>query len=495
MTHITTNEDTLSYPISTRLLMQEALRKGYELSYFPASPMVGTGIARAVKKDREIYFKSTSPLATPYMGYLAAEDKVLTYSLLSSRSINMPFSEVLSYDDPVEGVKYLLNEYGPVVVKPVAMNHGDGVTIGVKDETGLEKAVRYAREAAKGEMDVIVQQQVEGQEFRFLVVDGKVAAIASRLAPYVIGDGAHTIEELIGEKNKDPRRSNEHTSELTLISMDEVRTVKGEAFLGLVPEKGQKEEVLHTSNLSRGGEAVDYTEKASSALKKLAIDAARGCFLSVAGVDIITKDIGAETVDDSYVIEINKEPGIRMHQFPSVGEKRDVAKAIFKAFEKNARPIDKSVKVVGRSEKVKLPFFSDESIFARIDTGAVISALWASGIKEVNDGLEFELFDATSPVYTGKKLFVTNFSKRMVASSMGHTEERYVIKTTVQMKGKMINARFTLANRSTQTYPILIGRNVLRNNFVVDVFRGKADRNQEKARRQALEARYKETEQ
>jgi D-alanine-D-alanine ligase-like ATP-grasp enzyme len=487
------NENIQNYPISTRLLIQEALNRGYELSYFPASSVTGTSIIHAVKKGRELYFKSTSPITTPYLGYLAAEDKVLTYSLLSARSVNMPFTKVVSPDASIDDTTEFLKDFDSVVVKPAATNHGDGVTVGVKTVPELEKAIEYARKAGGAMADIIVQQEVKGREYRFLVVDGKVVAVASRRAPYVTGDGVRTIKELIAEKNNEPNRGTGHDSPLTFIDASEVATVKGDAFMDSAPEASQEIEVLHTSNLSKGGEAADCTDDVSPTLKKLAVDAARGCFLSVAGVDIMTNDLSTETLDESYVIEVNKEPGIRMHQFPSSGEGRNVAKAIFKAFEKTSRPVDKKVKVVGRAEKVKLSTLGDVAIPARIDTGAVVSALWASAIKEVDGELEFELFDKTSPLYTGEKQRVKDFSKRTVASSMGHVEERYVIKTTVVMKGKAISARFTLANRATQTYPILIGRNVLRNNFVVDVYMGKPDRNKERERRQALETRIKES--
>lgn len=494
MIRIQTIEDMKPFWISTRLLMQEALRKGYEVYFFPGSPISQSGITRAVKKDRELYFKSTCPIMTSSLGYFAAEDKILTDSLLSARGINMPASVIISPDESFDKAKAMLREFDSLVVKPAAMNHGDGITVGVRSEEGLDKAVQYARKAAGAPMDVIVQQKVDGNEYRFLVVDGKVAAVASRRPPYVIGDGSSTIEELIKRKNQDPRRGNAHDSELTLIDIYEVRLHKGDNFLAHILEKDQKEEVLATSNLSRGGEAIDFTDQASKALKKIAVDAARACFLSVAGIDIMTNDITTEALDDSYIIEVNLGPGLRMHQFPSQGTPRDVAKVVFKALEKNARPIDKNVKTIGRAERIKLPDFMSEAIPARIDTGAVISSLWASSVKELDGGLEFVLFDKTSTLYTGKKLFVDTFSKRVVTSSMGHAEDRYVIKTTIRIKGKKISARFTLANRSTQVYPILIGRNILRNNFIVDVFQGKPDNESERTKRRQLNQQYKEDE-
>lgn len=492
MNPIDTIADTATYSISTRLLMQEALRKGYSLHFFTSSPRKNEGITHAVKKDRELYFKSTCPMASSSLGYFAAEDKVLTYSLLSASSISMPYSVVISRNDSLDTARDLLNRFDSLVVKPTEMNHGDGVSVGIHTEDQLVRAIAHAREAGGEDTDILVQQQIKGSEYRFLVVDGKVVAVASRRPPYITGNGVNTIEELIQEKNNDPRRGEAHSSELTKISIDDVKRQKGEAFLTNVPRSNEEIVVLDTSNLSRGGEALDFTDEASPALKRLAVDAARITFLGVAGVDIITNDIGAATVDESFVIEVNLAPGIRMHHYPSVGTKRDVAKLIFSFFEKNAKPINKKVKVIGRAEKVKLSLFSQQAIPARIDTGAVLSSLWASSIKEVPQGLEFVLFDSNSPLYTGDKIVVETYNKRIVSSSMGHREERYMIKTTVQIKSKPIRARFTLANRASQVYPILIGRNVLRNNFIVDVYKGKPDREGEQAKRNMLDVPIKE---
>ena len=86
------------------------------------------------------------------------------------------------------------------------MDHGDGISIGVSTKVGLSKAIAYARSASdQQESDVLVQEQVEGQEYRFLVVEGKVVAVAGRRPPCVVGDGRSTVKQLIHEKNQDPQ--------------------------------------------------------------------------------------------------------------------------------------------------------------------------------------------------------------------------------------------------------------------------------------------------
>jgi D-alanine-D-alanine ligase-like ATP-grasp enzyme len=485
MIEIKTIQETESFAISTRLLMQEALRKKYTLYYFPSSPSGGTGVTRAVKDGKELFFKSTCSIAAPFIGYSAADDKVQTYSLLASYGISMPYTQVLSVDDPID--TSLLRRFESLVVKPTDTNHGDGITVGITTKEQLGRAVEYARSAGVTG-DTLIQEQVYGTEYRFLVVEGRVVAVAYRRPPFVIGDGRLTVLELIEKKNQDPRRGEGHSAELTLIAIDDVRRHKGEQFLAMIPEKNHEVNVLETSNLSRGGESVDCTDIASRTLKRLAVEAANKCFLQIAGVDIITRDVEAETDEGSYVIEVNVGPGLRMHQFPSSGEPRDVARVIFRSMEKTARPVDRVIRKVGRTESIGLPDLFEGRVLARIDTGATTSSLWASDIRETDQGLEFSLFDPSSPDYTGKRIVVADYGLRVVSSSMGHVQTRYQIRTRLKIKGRRKLARFTLADRSTQVYPVLIGRNVLRNSFVVDVMEGRPDRKAERNKRAELDA-------
>lgn len=118
---------------------------------------------------------------------------------------------------------------------------------------------------------------------------------------------------------------------------------------------------------------------------------------------------------------------------------------------------------------IDLPELGQRNIPVRVDTGAKTSAIWVSQIRESKDGLEFVLFDPTSVFYTGEKIKVTTFSTRVYVSSNGGREQRFRVKLLIQLHNKRIRATFSLADRSTLMYPILLGRNVLRGKFIVDV--------------------------
>jgi len=109
-----------------------------------------------------------------------------------------------------------------------------------------------------------------------------------------------------------------------------------------------------------------------------------------------------------------------------------------------------------------------KSIPARVDTGARTSSLWASGVRVKNDVVSFKLFGQSSPFYTGKYVHVPLEGIRSVTNSTGLTQDRYMIKLPIRINGRRIMAKFTISDRSTQSYPILIGRNTLRGNFIVD---------------------------
>lgn len=129
--------------------------------------------------------------------------------------------------------------------------------------------------------------------------------------------------------------------------------------------------------------------------------------------------------------------------------------------------------VIGSSDHLAFPELGFTDIPARIDTGARTSTVWASDISEQSGVLKFTLFDKESEYYVGEEVTALEFGKIIVTPSNGMAEERYVVKLQVELAGKKIRASFTLANRSTQTYPVLVGRNVLRNKFIVDVGTGK----------------------
>lgn len=131
-------------------------------------------------------------------------------------------------------------------------------------------------------------------------------------------------------------------------------------------------------------------------------------------------------------------------------------------------------KIIGRVEKISFPELGIKNVHAKIDTGADLSSIWATGVHEENGVLRFKLFGRKSDYYTGKDLEFTqpHYLLTRVANSFGHKELRYVIKLQLKLGGRTIIGTFTLSDRSKKTYPILIGRKLLNRKFLVDVSKG-----------------------
>lgn len=144
--------------------------------------------------------------------------------------------------------------------------------------------------------------------------------------------------------------------------------------------------------------------------------------------------------------------------------------------------------IIGRAEPIAFPEIGLAGMHARIDTGATTSALWATA-EVVDDRLRVVFLGPDHPAYTGKAYYFDEYAHGNVASSNGQAEMRFRIKLLTQLGGRKIRTTFTLADRSTQVYPALIGRNTLRGKFVVDVKTGAPLRDEERKRSAELQGK------
>jgi hypothetical protein len=148
-------------------------------------------------------------------------------------------------------------------------------------------------------------------------------------------------------------------------------------------------------------------------------------------------------------------------------------------------------KLIGRAEQISFPELGFLKVPTRIDTGARTSSVWASSVEEYGDKLKVTFFGSGTPYHDGVVHTFTAFDQTVVASSNGQTQTRYKVRLLVTLRGKRIRAWFTLADRSTQVYPVLIGRNVLAGKFVVDVKKGRILKDAEEQRTEALKSKLK----
>jgi hypothetical protein len=148
---------------------------------------------------------------------------------------------------------------------------------------------------------------------------------------------------------------------------------------------------------------------------------------------------------------------------------------------------DQKPAVIGRAEKVDLPDFGFSGVPAKIDTGADSSAIWVSRAEEKNGSLHCVFFGPGSQFYSGEAVIISKgYQITRVANSFGQKELRYKLKLRIRVKGRLVKATFTLSDRSLKTYPILLGRRLLRGKFLVDVTDGEALTAAERARTRLL---------
>lgn len=307
---------------STAAIVDEAERRGITVLRLDDYSLIQLGEGKYQKR-----LKGTVTSNTGFIGVQTAGDKGLTTRILRDAGIPTPKNAVCSRlwaaREDAEWIGY------PVVVKPIDGHHGKGVTVGVTDESELEEAFSRAREHAE---EVVVEELVLGNDYRLLVVEGKMIAAVRRIPAHVIGDGKHTIAELIEIENRNPLRGYGHEREMTRLAVSSI-TERLLSQAGNTLETrladGERVDLELTANLSTGGTAMDVTDDVHPANRQLAERAARIIGLDIAGIDILTSDIRSSIVENrGAVIEVNAAPGLRAHLSPSEGKRRNVAAPI-----------------------------------------------------------------------------------------------------------------------------------------------------------------------
>ena len=253
-----------------------------------------------------------------------ASDKEETNSIL--RDLGLPVPKQRIVRSATEAVRAAGRIGYPVVVKPLAGNHGRGVSINLRTPDEVRVAYDKAREHGR---TIVIESHIEGFDHRLLVINGELVAGAKRVPGHVVGDGKHTIEALVETVNEDPRRGVGHEKVLTRLEFDhqaERMLAKCGYDRNTVPEKGEVVYLRLTANLSTGGTAIDVTDIIHPDNREMAIRAINAIGLDIGGVDFLTRDISESYRDaGGGICEVNAGPGFRMHVAPSEGTPRDVA--------------------------------------------------------------------------------------------------------------------------------------------------------------------------
>ena len=323
MNYITPGYEDLE--LSTQLIIREAQSRGLSVEVLDRE----ANFIRISGGGRIEYVKqATKTRLDSYITFLMLESKLVSKLALSEAGLSVPAG--LSYTSAETASASFSQWRGkPLVIKPNSTNFGTGVVVFPHgtDESGFRAGVDTA---FAHDSRILIEDFAEGKEFRFLVIGDDVRAVLHRIPANVTGDGTSDIHELIQRKNLDPLRQEGYVSPLEKLKAGEAERLylhrQGLDFSS-VPTKGKTVFLRQNSNISTGGDSIDYTDKVHPRFNDLAVAAAKALGASVCGVDIVARDIESQPADDNYaVIEANFNPALHIHDFPHRGKNREVEK-------------------------------------------------------------------------------------------------------------------------------------------------------------------------
>ncbi|MBV5282707.1 MAG: bifunctional glutamate--cysteine ligase GshA/glutathione synthetase GshB [Paludibacter sp.] len=307
--------------LSTQLVLREAVRRGVAFDILDRDE----NFVR-LKRDENIQYvrQATKTSLDNYASILAMENKVLTKQILDEHGIRVP--KGLNYtDSTMAKADFQYFKDKAVVIKPKSTNFGLGITI-IKNNDDVhifERAIDIAFEA---DQSILIEEFIDGKEFRIFVMNDEVVGILHRVPANVTGNGSHTIRELVVEKNKDPLRGKGYHTPLEKIQLGEAELMFLKAQnkdFDTIPLENETVFLRENSNISTGGDSIDFTDDIPESYKKIAVKAAQALDVKITGLDMIIPDYTQEAGDDNYaIIELNFNPAIHIHCHPYKGENR-----------------------------------------------------------------------------------------------------------------------------------------------------------------------------
>ena len=313
--------------LSTQILIRDSIKRGVKFEIVDRSENF---ISLSKDGKKEYVKQATKTSKDSYISMLIMENKVVSKKVLSENGIKVPAGN--NYDDIEEAKNDFKKFEGKrIVVKPKSTNFGLGISIFQNGFTKEEyfKALEIAFSEDKS---VLVEEFITGKEYRFLVIGNEVVGILHRVPANVIGDGEKTIRELVEIKNKSHLRGTHYEKPLQKIKLGDIEALllanQGKDF-NYIPAKNETVYLRENSNISTGGDSIDFTDEILDVYKEIAVKSAKSANVTFCGVDIMINDIKNENPEGNYaVIEINFNPAIHIHCYPAVGKNRKVGDKI-----------------------------------------------------------------------------------------------------------------------------------------------------------------------
>lgn len=313
--------------LSTQILILDAIKRGIE---FNMMDRLENFISLSDGEKVEYVKQATKTSKDSYITALIMENKLVTKDILRENNIRVPKGK--DYDNIDEAKKdFRLFKDEKIVIKPKSTNFGLGISIfpGEYSREDYDKAVEIA---FREDSSILIEEFMTGKEYRFLVIGEEVVGILHREPANVIGNGESTIEELVFEKNKDPLRGKGYKTPLEKIKLGEIEEMflknQGLSFK-YIPKNGEKIYLRENSNISTGGDSIDFTDKIHPSYKEVALKSAKAVKALICGVDMVIDNIEEEAKEKNHgIIELNFNPAIHIHCFPYKGENRKAGEKI-----------------------------------------------------------------------------------------------------------------------------------------------------------------------
>ncbi|MGL5989977.1 bifunctional glutamate--cysteine ligase GshA/glutathione synthetase GshB [Cetobacterium sp.] len=317
------------FELSTQIILKDAIKNGITFEILDREE----NFIALTKNGKTEYIKqATKTSLDSYITILIMENKVVTKKLLEKAKIYVPKGR--NYND-IEKAKNDYRKYkSEIVIKPKTTNFGLGITI-FKDDFLKEDYDKAIEIAFKEDNSILIENFIKGKEYRFFVVGDEVVGILHRVPANVVGDGIKNIEELVFEKNLDTLRGNRYKTPLEKIKLGEAEKMFLKAQSLYIQDIPKKDEVIYlreNSNISTGGDSIDFTDDVLNVYKDIAVTASKVVGAKICGVDMMIEDISTPNVENNYaIIELNFNPAIHIHCYPYKGKNRNLGEKILNA--------------------------------------------------------------------------------------------------------------------------------------------------------------------
>lgn len=313
------NDNYASY----KLLATELAKKNYKINEYELG---GSQIAEYTNPNGKKWLtrieRISYPLTHSYIQEIS-KNKSLAYELAGKRGISVPHTLLLKPDKTIsqEVIDDLFTRYKELVVKPEQASLSNGVTLHIRSKQQLFTAIESARDFKAGKRNVLVQQQVSGEEVRFVAIEGRVAAALLRRTPYLLGDGVSSIEKLLSKENNARKNITKTMVPYPQLSEDMITIQDRE----LIPEKGAIVELSRSTMISRGASVYNVLHEVHESYIRTAEK-----LVSILGADFIVVDLmiqdftEPQSPDNMYFNEYNNSPVLKLFYSCRDGKNYDI---------------------------------------------------------------------------------------------------------------------------------------------------------------------------